>query len=86
MEVGEEFENFVIDAGQTWLTNMSIRCDDVEVLSKEASEFEFAFPFEDEVDVVVDMLERSFSTVCEEKYGSEKPCSKFSEKFLSDQE
>ena len=48
-----------MDAGQTWLMNMSIRCDDVEALSRSAMDEDFEFAVED----VVVMFEISFSTV-----------------------
>lgn len=59
-----------MDAGQTWLMRMSARWDEVGFLRSAASEEDFEL----EVEEVVAILERSFSIVCEEKYGSENPC------------
>ena len=59
----------VTEAGQTWLMKMSTRWDEVWVLRK--AEREVFLAVADDVDVV--MLETSFSTVCEEKNGSENP-------------
>ena len=62
-------QDLVTEAGQTWLMKMSTRWDDDCVLRRAERGV-----FLEEADVVeVVMLEVSFSIVCAEKYGSEKP-------------